>query len=188
VNGYVAICECIQTIGAMPLTCAQLLSVRRSITFRQALREPFTAFSALGRRDTLRQLSMNWWITTTDRIPLGPVSAELLLEGIEAGRVTPDALVCEVGGTTWKSIGDIGLFAAALARLERARRFAPDLEHVETSSMGSAEDFDDPLERTIVERSPLFASEPPAGILHGSDDSDEKTIVDQAPLRRSELP
>ena len=62
-----------------------------------------------------------------DRVPVGPVSTELLLQGIGAGNVPKDALVCEVSGTSWKWIGDIAPFSTALDEHQR-RRFDPENE------------------------------------------------------------
>jgi hypothetical protein len=158
----------------------------------QVFRDPFT-YTALG--DKLMQLPMEWWIVSADRRPLGPITTELLLEGIGAGRVPTDVLVCEVGGTRWKSIGDVAVFAAALSQPKP--RFSGDGEIDAWASRrnecgASARDglgtFDDTLERTIIESSPLLGSEPPIALLHDFDDGDEKTIVDRVPLRPSEPP
>jgi EAL domain-containing protein (putative c-di-GMP-specific phosphodiesterase class I) len=37
-----------------------------------------------------------------------------VLQGIGAGKVPKDALVCEVGGTTWTWIGEVAAFGVAL--------------------------------------------------------------------------
>lgn len=136
---------------------------------------------------------MNWWVTKGDRRPVGPVSTELLLQGIGAGKVPKDALVCEVGGTSWKWIGDIAPFSIAID--ERADRPRLDSQSDRTPLDPCGQDvflsrFDDsPPEHTFVDRSPVFRpSDPPPSELHSFDDADEKTIADAVPLRPSEPP
>ena len=66
---------------------------------------------------------MDWWLTQMGRIPIGPVSTELLLKGIRAGEVPNDVLVCEVGGRQWRKVTDIAPFGTAFAeRLQRQKR------------------------------------------------------------------
>lgn len=145
---------------------------------------------------------MDWWVTKTDRNPLGPVSTELLLRGIGAGKVPEDALVCEVGGTSWKPIQQIEVFAAALVDRQRARGSNPgsdpgvlDMPVVVGSTRGPPPrlpplprgNFDDATELTIAER-PAFTAEPPSDALHAFDEAAEKTIVDPIQFRPSEPP
>jgi hypothetical protein len=134
---------------------------------------------------------MEWWVTKGDRIPVGPVSTERLLQGIAAGKVPKDALVCEVGGTTWKGIGDIAPFSAALDEHQR-HRFDPENELTPLDPVAEDEFLsrpDNAPERHTVERSPLRPSEaPPREWLERFDDTEEKTTVDAVPLRPSEPP
>src|ERR1700733_11726069 len=58
-----------------------------------------------------------WWLMGRDRVPLGPVTTELVIQGIKAGKVPSDALACEVGGNAWRSIRTVARFATAFARL-----------------------------------------------------------------------
>ena len=58
-----------------------------------------------------------WWLLGKDRTPIGPVSQRLVLQGILAGRVPADSLVCEVGGAAWRPIREIALFTTAFAKL-----------------------------------------------------------------------
>jgi hypothetical protein len=119
---------------------------------------------------TLTEPSMEWWLTSGAQPPIGPIATELLVKGIRAGKVPNDTLVCEVGGATWKRIGDVGVLAAAF--VERTSRCS----------------FDEWAERTITDYRPMLPSEPPYAALHAFDDPEEKTVVDVAPLRPSEPP
>jgi hypothetical protein len=148
---------------------------------------------------------MNWWVTQGDRQPVGPVSTELLLAGIEARKVPRDALICEVGGSQWKWIGDIAPFTEALAKLKDARRFDPDSERIvlDLAPLPASESepplkgdrgvplrrFDESAERTVAELPPFPPSEPPPPEpLQRFDSAEEKTIVDAEPLRPSDPP
>ena len=145
---------------------------------------------------------MDWWVTQAGRVPVGPVSTDLVLRGIEANRVPNDALVCEIGGTAWKVIGEVEPFAAALAQRHTSGRFDPhseqtviDLQPLETTDRMAldSEDLTDRLdefvERTVVERAPFRVSEPPPleAPVPRFDDPDEQTIAD-APLTRPSEP
>jgi hypothetical protein len=135
---------------------------------------------------------MEWWVTKGDRRPLGPVSTELLLQGIGAGKVPRDALVCEVGGTAWKWIGEIEPFSIALDERRGRRRFDPESERT-VADPPSTDDFltrfDNAPEHTMVDRTPFRPSEPPPRPwLERFDDAEEKTIVDKVPLRGSDPP
>ena len=120
---------------------------------------------------------MEWWVTTGDRAPIGPVSTELLLRGLDAGEVPKDALVCEVGGTTWKMIGSVPEFHHAFGR-HRAR---PTLEHTTSpdafegtgpskSAPPPLQRFGDETDRTIVEPPPFPPSEPPLEYVDEAED------------------
>lgn len=151
---------------------------------------------ALSSRGSLlvpfKVIRMDWWVTKGDRKPIGPVSTELLLEGIAAGKIPRDALVCEVGGTTWRCIGEIPPFSVALeARLARRRSESSD-ELPETQTAANENyvyGFDDAPEHTTVDRAPLRPSEPPARMwIERFDDVEEQTVVDAPPFRKSEPP
>ncbi len=58
-----------------------------------------------------------WWLLGRDRKPIGPASTDLVLQGILAGRVPSDSLVCEVGGPEWLAIRDVPAFKPAFAKL-----------------------------------------------------------------------
>ena len=135
---------------------------------------------------------MDWWVTKGDRRPVGPVSTELLLRGIGAGKVPSDALVCEVGGSSWKWIGDIALFSVALSERGIRRRLdsSNDLSVVDPPTSDEfLREFEDATEHTTVDRVPLRVSEPPPRRwLERFDDAEENTIVDTVPLRASEPP
>jgi len=141
---------------------------------------------------------MEWWLTGADRKLLGPFTADALLKGIGTGKVAVDALVCEVGGASWKSIVDVAAFAPAFAQLRRARRFAEDRQdnlprfrrsEPEGSPAAGVNEFDDSLEKTIADQSPLFTSDPPPALpADGYDDGDEGTVRERSPFRPSEPP
>ena len=125
---------------------------------------------------------MDWWVTKGDRGPVGPASTELLLRGIGAGKVPRDALVCEVGGSSWKWIGEVAPFSGAFG--DRSVH----LPEVPTSDEFLSK-FDDNPEHTTVDRSPMRVSEPPPRPwLERFDDVEEQTIVDRIPLHASEPP
>jgi hypothetical protein len=115
---------------------------------------------------------MNWWVTRKGKQPIGPVSTELVLKGIVAGKVPRDVLVCEVGGADWKPITVVSPFAAALAQHHgRDRALAPD-------------QFDEATEHTVVDRDPTRAD---FGSL-GFDDPNETTVVEATRFESSEPP
>lgn len=107
---------------------------------------------------------MDWWVTAPDRKPLGPVTTELLVRGIGSGKVPQDALVCEVGGTSWRSLADVAVFAAALME----RNTSPDA-------------LADTDEQTTAEWRPTFSSRAPADTLRTLEQTGENTIVDIVP-------
>jgi hypothetical protein len=135
---------------------------------------------------------MDWWVTKGDRRPVGPVSTQLLLRGIGAGKVPRDALVCEVGGTSWKWIGEIAPFSAAIdeRRIRRRLESSDDLTLADPPTSDEfLREFEDAREHTTVDRSPLRLSEPPPRPwLERFDDPEENTIVDVVPLRPSNPP
>src|SRR5262245_33542307 len=106
---------------------------------------------------------MDWWVVHGDRKPIGPVSTELLLQGIGADMIPRDALVCEVGGTTWKPILKTAPFSAALDDRRRRRRM--DSEYEPTIADAPPEEslsrFDEVVEHTVVDRPRTHSSIPP---------------------------
>jgi hypothetical protein len=139
---------------------------------------------------------MKWWVTEAGNQPIGPVTTDLILRGIEAGKVPLVALVCEVGGNAWRPLTEVDPFAEAARRASRARRFdesertlvdadlsPADLE--DTLSIRRAENYS---EHTIVDASPLPSSPvssqqantgtiPPSRFEEGED----RTIVERNP-------
>lgn len=134
---------------------------------------------------------MDWWVTKGDRRPVGPVSTELLLRGIGARKVPKDAMVCEVGGSSWRWIAEVAPFSAAFDERQSRRRMDSFEDRTLADPPTSEEfltDFEDTSEHTTVDASPLRSSEPPARPwLERFDDAEEKTIVDD-PIRTLEPP
>lgn len=129
---------------------------------------------------------MEWWVTKGSQVPVGPVSTDLLLRGIGAGAVPKDALVCEVGGTQWKWIGDMPPFSVAI-RAPRPRHTldsgeemtAPDPPMLHDSSVGF-DDAPEPTTQTTIEL--------PRHWFESMNDNEERTIVDLRPPRPSDPP
>jgi hypothetical protein len=145
---------------------------------------------------------MDWWLTQVGGVPVGPASTELVLKGIEAGKVPMNTLVCEVGGSRWKSLRDVPDFARAL-RTGKHSRFDPkgertvlDPEFFPTSRPPPPRRFDsvpvsrydDGSDRTVAERPKEPARQDERRQLHEVDEEDEKTIVDTFPPIPSEPP
>lgn len=109
-----------------------------------------------------------------DQKPIGPVSTERLLEGIEERRVPPESLVCVVGGSEWKPVGELPPFTKAFAELDGVPSNPPP-GRPKTSP-----------EATLVDPPTI---PPPAGkdgptqkfVLPQFDDTAEKTVVEEAP-------
>src|SRR4051794_21985282 len=78
-----------------------------------------------------------WWLMGRDRVPLGPVTTELVMQGIRAGKVPAETLACEVGGTAWRSIRSVGRFAPSFAKL---RIDGPTLVDPDDDPVTQAED------------------------------------------------
>jgi hypothetical protein len=132
-----------------------------------------------------------WWLLGGDRKPVGPVTTELLLQGIVAGRVPPDTLVCVVGGSEWKAVGEFALFSSVVTEARaRSGSEAPTTRR----KRGSLLDLE---ERTIVDGIPLWPAEPVLEAepetstlrqqTFGFEDAEERTIVD-SPFRPSDPP
>src|SRR5436190_19763157 len=56
----------------------------------------------------------DWYVCVVGGEPVGPVSTELLVRGIESGKVPHDALVCQMGETEWHELFSVPSLAAAL--------------------------------------------------------------------------
>lgn len=122
-------------------------------------------------------------MTKGGQVPIGPVSTELLLRGIGAGAVPRDALVCEVGGTEWRWVGQTAPFSVAF----EAQRARPPLDSSDDVTLTNAAEplsaFDDAAEHTTQTTIEL-----PRRWFESLTDSEERTIVDFAPLTPSEPP
>jgi hypothetical protein len=134
-----------------------------------------------------------WWLMGRDRVPIGPVTTDLVVQGIRAGKVPSETLACEVGGTAWRSIRSVKRFASSFAKL---RVDGPTLVDMEEAPVT---DVEDPVtlanaklsflaeadeERTIAE--PARAIDD-FGPTQRVDESSEVTVVDRA-ARHSEPP
>lgn len=106
-----------------------------------------------------------------DRKPIGPVSTERLLEGIEERRVPPDALVCEVGGTEWLAVGEVAPFTRAFSELEGLpSNPPPSKKHGPEPTLVDPPTIPPPGDTTQKVSLPKF-----------SEDATEKTVVEEAP-------
>jgi hypothetical protein len=128
---------------------------------------------------------MDWWVTKGNQVPVGPVSTDLLLRGIGAGRVPKDALVCEVGGSSWRWIGETAPFSAAFGS-GRTRSELDSYDDKTTADpptneefLSSFDDSSDPTTTTIQIPRRWFES---------MNDNDEQTLVDTSPPRPSDTP
>jgi len=106
---------------------------------------------------------MDWWITQGGRKPIGPVSTDLVLRGLDAGKVPEDSLVCQVGGTQWLALSEVAEFASKLASLKGRPRFDTLTEQTLVDLGPDSYGNDGPEERTIVDTNPIRPSEPPPG-------------------------
>jgi len=136
---------------------------------------------------------MDWWVTKGDRRPVGPVSTEFLLQRIGAGKVPRDALVCEVGGTSWRWICETAPFSATFsdARMRRRLDSVDELTIVDPGESGEPlTRFEAGVENTTTVTRPDFpASEPPPmRQLQQFDDPEEHTTVDLPRFPTSEPP
>ena len=133
-------------------------------------------------------ISRNWWVTSEGRSTIGPVSTELLIEGIKAKKVPHDSLVCEVGASRWQPLGEITEFRDALVHGRRSRpeelardRLSPSEApttrlplRVVNVGVARVEENNVSEERTIVTDPPFRVSEP-AG---APDEGEDRTLVD----------
>lgn len=53
----------------------------------------------------------DWLVRQPGSEPVGPVSTELVVRGIQAGRVVPNALLCRVGTGVWRTLTEFPEFA-----------------------------------------------------------------------------
>jgi hypothetical protein len=111
------------------------------------------------------------------------VTTELLLRGIGAGAVPRDALLCELGGTKWRWIGEIPPFSIALNdQVARPPLDSTDdvtLSNQPLDALGAFDDATDHTQTTV---------ELPRRWFESLADMDERTIVDFAPLTPSDPP
>lgn len=144
---------------------------------------------------------MDWWLTQEGRVPIGPISAELLLRGIHAGEVPNDVLICEVGGTEWRKVTDVAPFGAAFADRRKARRFDPASERtvLDPQSFPPSEPPEMPTIPVPAPEEDTTRSTPLHEIVRGQsmrvgelrrveDADDDKTVVDALPPLPSEWP
>ena len=134
-----------------------------------------------------------WWLLGRDRKPIGPVTTDLVIQGIRAGKVPADTLACEVGATAWRSIRSVGRFAASFAKLRIDGPTLVDLEEAPPT------DVEDPVTLTNTRLSQLAEvdeehtiAEPARapddfGPTQRADELSEITIVDRR-ARHSEPP
>jgi hypothetical protein len=125
---------------------------------------------------------VEWWVTKADHVPVGPVSTELLLRGIGAGKVPKDALVCEVGGDRWRWIGETAPFSIAY---HQGRRSIDDEDMTAADPLTTEDPMSlfDEAEQTTQTTVQLQRS-----WFESMNDSEERTLVDLMPLRPSEPP
>jgi hypothetical protein len=97
-----------------------------------------------------------WWVTQGGQQPIGPVSTELVVRGIAAGRVPLDSFVCEVGGTAWSPVRDVRHFAEAVAIAAALK-----VDERPSGRAASLPKFDGTDDRTLVDMEPLLPSEVP---------------------------
>lgn len=63
-----------------------------------------------------------WWVRQGGSAPIGPVSTELVIRGIDAGKVSNEAEVCQVGGNDWLPIDMVSEFVGYTFDDEAATR------------------------------------------------------------------
>lgn len=104
--------------------------------------------------------------------------------------VPEDALVCELGGTSWKPLGDVAAFSIAIERRGKGG-FDPSTERTSVDPPGDdpLTKFDDVVEHTVADRTSRSLSEPPPRRRFDSfGEMDESTIVDKMPFPQSDPP
>jgi hypothetical protein len=102
---------------------------------------------------------VKWWVTEAGGEPVGPVTTELLLEGIRAGKVSNRALACRAGESTWSSIGEFPELAGALGEDEPTERIA--LQKLR-ASLPPLRPFTGEEEKTVAGATWFDSDEPPS--------------------------
>jgi hypothetical protein len=82
----------------------------------------------------------DWKVRIPGRHAIGPVSTELLVRGIKAGRVPLDAEVCEVDGTAWQPLGGVDEFFEAMGLDDAETRLVDALTLTAQDETGHDED------------------------------------------------
>jgi hypothetical protein len=118
---------------------------------------------------------MEWWVARAGRKPIGPVSTELMLEGIAAGKVPSDAFVCEVRKTTWTPISETRPFGTALIARGAAKRIH-ESDVTDFEQQPFPESTFPPPPAPVPVRAP---TRPRA--LTRADDTEERTTIDTRP-------
>ena len=132
----------------------------------------------------------DWWVLGNSGKPVGPAASELIVQGIKAGVIPGDSLVCVVGGSRWESIRDVPKFRGAFTEMISSPHIA------QVHDKAKARRLIDGEEATIVDAGPFFTDPstiadaaptiPPE--LNVFDEIEERTIVEELPLRPSEPP
>jgi hypothetical protein len=65
--------------------------------------------------DLVMNESNPWYVAVGDS-SVGPASTDLVIRGIEQGKIPPEAMVCEVGGSAWAPLAAVEVFHAAVIR------------------------------------------------------------------------
>jgi hypothetical protein len=116
---------------------------------------------------------MEWWVARAGRKPIGPVTTDLMLEGIAAGQVPADAFVCEVGKKTWTTISDTRPFGTALLARGAAKR-------IKESDVTDFEQQSFPESTFPPPPAPMAAPSRPRALTR-MDDTEERTTIDTRP-------
>jgi hypothetical protein len=69
-------------------------------------------------------LKQQWWLSKQGK-PVGPYDATFIMDGLRAGKISPDTFACLVGGSTWKKLNESKTFAAACPATSSAPATAP---------------------------------------------------------------
>jgi hypothetical protein len=82
-------------------------------------------------------LSNDWYVAVEDRT-VGPVSTEMLIRGIERGKVPVEAFVCPVGDSEWRTLEDVEVLRETVRRSQpppaRAFEAEPELKTLPRAS------------------------------------------------------
>jgi hypothetical protein len=63
-----------------------------------------------------KPVTPNQWYVAVDNRTVGPVTTELIIRGLENGKVPPDAMVCAVGSQSWAWVSAVEPFVATVRR------------------------------------------------------------------------